>query len=469
MSKSDKKDEQDQRDLLARKYSDRELIKRLVHYLYPYRHIFGLALIAMFIGTLLDILQPIILKIAIDDYIIPGDVDGLAIAAILYFVLALISFLLTVISSYYTTVKGLDIVTEIRKDTFYKLQELDMEYYHKEATGRIISRVTSDTERLIDLLSTGIIDAFVNTIFLFILFIILFLLNRTLALTVLLFFPFLAAFVIFLRIKTRNAWQKTRKTLAKVTGSYQETISGIKVSKAFVAEDFLTKEFEELNLENYEARVKALLLFAIMFPTMDILIACATALVLTVGGISVGQETMTVGTLVAFLAYLGRISRPIFLLSNFYNTFLASMASTERIFDILDRESAVVPWDSEKPTNVEGGIQFRKVCFSYEVEGKPVLSKVDFMIPPKSTVALVGHTGAGKTTITNLLCRFYDFNEGEILLDGKDIRYFDIQEYRNWFSVIPQDSFLFSGTIRENLLYGNPNVTEEKIERILLR
>lgn len=460
---------EDQRDRLSREYSDWELFKRLIGYTRPHWFIFAVALFAMFLSTILSLIQPLILLKAIDDYIMPKNVEGLGFVSLQYFIIALVSFLLSVISTYFTTITGLKIITQIRQETFYKLQTLSMDYYDKEATGRIISRVTNDVERLLNLLSTGIIDALINSFFLGALFFVLIYLDIRLTITVLIFFPILAVFIIFFRIKARTAWQQTRRTLAKVTGYYQEAISGIEVSKAFVAEDFMTNEFELLNLENYQARMKALILFAVMFPVMDMILAVGTAFVLTVGGVSIGTQTMSVGTLVAFISYLGRISQPIMMLSNFYNNLLSAMAATERIFDILDKTPGVIPRDDKSLTNVKGTIEFQKITFAYEKESDPVLKEFQLTIPANGTFALVGHTGAGKTTVTNLLCRFYDFTEGKILIDGIDIRDLNLHNYRNWISIIPQDSFLFSGTIKENLLYGKPDASNQEIEQALLR
>ncbi len=461
----------DQKDHLAREYSDWELFRRLMGYTRPHWLVFSLALLAMFLSTILSIFQPLILAIAIDDYIL-GDkqsLDGLGILSLIYFLVATVSFLLNIVASYYTTLTGIRIITKIREQAFYKLQDLSMDFYDREAAGRIISRVTNDVERLLNLLSTGIIDAIVNVMFLGTLFFILFYLDVRLTITVLVIFPVLAAFIIFFRIKARSAWQKTRRSLAKVTGYYQEAISGITASKAFAVEEFMTEEFDILNLENYEARIRALILFAVMFPVMDIILALGTAVVLSIGGVAIGEGTLSVGILVAFLAYLTRISHPIMTLSNFYNNLLSSMAATERIFDILDREPSVIPRDNKTLEDVRGSIEFQNLSFSYAPNTEPVLQNFNLFIPPKKTFALVGHTGAGKTTITNLLCRFYDFQKGNILLDGVDIRDLNLKNYRDLISIIPQDSFLFSGSIRENLLFGDPNATEEIIEKALLK
>ena len=438
-------------------------------YTRPHLFIFSTALVAMFLATILTVFQPLILAIAIDDYILAKNTVGLGFITTIYFVVTVISFLLNIIASYFTTITGIRIITKIRQEAFYQLQDLSMDFYDREATGRIVSRVTNDVERLLNLLSTGIIDAIVNTMFIGLLFFVLLYLDLRLTLAILIIFPILAIFTVYFRVKARKAWQRTRRTIAKVTGYYQEAISGIEVSKAFAAEDFMTNEFDILNLENYQARIKALILFAVMFPVMDLILAFGTALVLTIGGISIGTGTMTVGVLVAFLSYLGRISQPIMILSNFFNNLLSSMAATERIFDILDRRPSVIPRDNKKLTNVQGLIEFHNLNFSYTPETEQVITNFDLTIPPNSAIALVGHTGAGKTTITNLLCRFYDFNEGEALLDGIDIREVNLENYRQWLAIIPQDSFLFSGTIHDNLLYGKPDASDQEIEQVLLR
>jgi len=234
-------------------------------------------------------------------------------------------------------------------------------------------------------------------------------------------------------------------------------------------EEFMASEFDVLNVENYQARIEALILFAIMFPIMDMVLALGTALVLTVGGVSIGTSTMSVGTLVAFLSYLGRISQPIMILSNFYNNLLSALAATERIFDILDRTPGVIPRDDKKLKHIDGKLEFLNITFGYDEKTAPALDDFQLKIPAKKTYALVGHTGAGKTTVTNLLCRFYDFSKGQVLLDEIDIRDLNLNHYRSSISIIPQDSFLFSGTIRENLLYGKPDATDEEIEQVLLK
>lgn len=459
----------DQKDHLAREYSDWELFKRLMSYTKPHIYVFFTALLAMFLSTFLSVLQPLILAIAIDDYILAGNLDGLGFVSLIYLLVGIISFSLNVVASYYTTLTGIRIITKIRQEAFYKLQDLSMDFYDREAVGRIISRITNDVERLLNLLSTGIIDAIVNVMFLGLLFFILIYLDLKLTLTVFLIFPFLAVFTIFFRIKARTAWQKTRRALAKVTGYYQEAISGISVSKAFAVEDFMAKEFQELNLENYLARIRALTIFAVMFPIMDIILAFGTALVLFVGGVAVGTSSLSVGVLVAFLSYLTRLAQPIMTLSNFYNNLLSSMAATERIFDILDRNPSVISRNNKVLESVNGSIEFKNLNFSYTPNTEPVLKDFNLKIDAKKTFAFVGHTGAGKTTITNLICRFYDFTKGEILLDGTDIRDLDLKKYRDWIAIIPQDSFLFSGTIKQNLRFGSPTVSDEDIEKALLK
>ncbi len=460
---------QDQRDLLHHEYSDFELLKRLLRYTLPHWKIFSIALIGMLFSTLFTIVQPLLLKSVIDDYVLKKDLDGLGFIAIIYFSVTVFSFVLNVITSYITTITGLKIITKIREEAFYQLQELSMDYYDKEATGRIVSRVTNDVERLLNLLSTGIIDAVVNVMFLGFLFVILFSLDVTLTLSIIVFFPFLAVAIVYFRIKSRAAWQHTRRTLAKVTGYYQEAISGITVTKALSAEEFVTEEFNTLNLDNYQARIRALILFAIMFPLMDLLLTIGTALVLSIGGYSVGQESISPGTLVAFLSYVTRLSHPIMVLSNFYNSLLASMAAIERIFDILDSNPQVVSRDSKRLANVTGKLEFENVTFQYSPDTDPVLTDLSLLIPPLQTFALVGHTGAGKTTLASLLLRFYDFKDGYIKLDDVDIRDCDLENYRQNIAIIPQDSFLFSDSIKNNLLYGNPQASDEEIERALLK
>jgi ATP-binding cassette subfamily B protein len=465
----------DNRDLLTHKYSDFELFRRLLSYTRPHIIIFSISLVAMLLSTVLSILQPLLLKSVIDDFVIPKDLEGLGFIAIIYFSITFISFLLNVVTSYITTITGLRIITKIREEAFYKLQDLSLDYYDKEATGRIVSRITDDVERLLNLLSTGIIDAVVNVMFLSILFFVLISLDVALTLTVIVFFPFLAIFIVYFRIKTRAAWQRTRRTLAKVTGYYQESISGITATKSLAAEDFVTDEFNMLNLENYQARIRALMLFAIMFPLMDLILTLGTALVLTVGGLSIGDNILSVGTLVAFLSYVTRLTQPIMVLSNFYNQLLSSMAAIERIFDVLDHTPSVISRDNKEyplkdgKAMIEGRIEFKNVNFKYSSESDAILTDVSLTIPPQKTFALVGHTGAGKTTIASLLLRYYEFNEGEILLDDIDIRDLDLNYYRSNIAIIPQDSFLFTDSIKNNLLYGNPDASDKEIERALLK
>ncbi len=465
----------DNRDLLTHEYSDFELFRRLLSYTKPHAVVFFLALIAMLFSTVLSLIQPLLLKSVVDDYVVPKDLEGLGLIAIAYFSITVISFLLNVVTTYITTITGLRIITKIREEAFYKLQDLSLDYYDKEAAGRIVSRITNDVERLLNLLSTGIIDAVVNVMFLSLLFFVLLSLDVALTLTVVVFFPFLAIFIVYFRIKTRSAWQRTRRTLAKVTGYYQESISGITATKSLAAEDFVTDEFNMLNFDNYQARVKALMLFAIMFPLMDLILTLGTALVLTVGGLSIGAQIISTGTLVAFLSYVTRLTQPIMTLSNFYNSLLSSMAAIERIFDILDHSPSVISRGNKEfpvydgKAKINGRIEFKNVSFQYTPESEPILDNISLIIPPKNTFALVGHTGAGKTTIASLLLRYYDFKDGEILLDEIDIRDLALEYYRSNLAIIPQDSFLFTDSIKNNLLYGNPDATDAEIERALLK
>ena len=443
---------------------DWRVVSRMLTFLQPHRAKMAVAFVLMLMVTGLTLLTPYLVKVAIDQNITQGDAAGLTRTA-LYIAAAFIgTYLATMGQRYLLSWVGQRVLATVREQLVRHLQVLPLGYHDRHIVGVTISRVIGDVAVINELLSQGLITLIGDLLVLCGIIIVMFSMSPQLALLTFSVLPImLAATWIFSR-HAKTAFRNVRARVAGVVGSLAEALTGIRVIKAYAQEEAEYGRFEKVNSENRAASIAAMSLSFIFLPTVEFLGVVATAVVLWFGGRSVVQGNLTLGIMVAFLAYVTRFFAPIQELSQLYTTMQAAMAGGERVLEMLDTEPAVAdPPDGAQMPPMQGRIELRDVDFAYEAN-KPVLRGVNLLVQPGQTVALVGQTGAGKSSIANLISRFYDVTDGAVLIDNVDVRTVTQQSLRSQMGVVTQDPFLFSGSVTDNIRFGIPNATQEEVE-----
>ncbi|RKU25559.1 antibiotic ABC transporter ATP-binding protein [Candidatus Poribacteria bacterium] len=448
------------------KVYDRVLMKRLIAYLKPYR--FQLVLVGFFIlgNTLANLARPYLVQRAVDENITPGQLEGLGTIAILM-VLALISeFVCSYFEESRTQVVGQHVMRDLRQTLFSHLQRLDVQFFDKNPVGRLMTRVMGDVQVLNELFSSGVITGFANLVKITGIMVAMLLYNWKLALATFTVIPIIFGATLVYQIYSRRAFREQRKQLARINAFLQENIVGMTTMKLFAQERRSYLRFNERNRKYLAANLRSIFYFSIFHPLIEVMASLATAVIIWYGGGQIVQGALTLGVLIAFIGYAERFFWPIRELSEKYTIFQNAMASSERIFHLLDTPPAIVSTapKSETPKTLKGEIEFRNVWFAYH-DDDYVLRDVSFKVKPGEKVALVGHTGAGKTSIINILCRFYEIDKGHILIDGVDIRDMALEELREAISIVQQNIFLFSDSIERNISLGKSSVSSEQVER----
>ncbi|MFH1893557.1 MAG: ABC transporter ATP-binding protein [Candidatus Zixiibacteriota bacterium] len=452
-------------DELSGKAYDSRLMKRLLIYLKPYRKYVILAAILLLVGSALQLLGPVLIKYAIDNYIATKDVQGLGKICAGYFVLLVLSFLLTWAQIYAMEWVGQMTVYNMRMQLFSHLQTLNLKFYDRNPVGRILTRVTSDINALNDLLSSGVVTIIGDVVVLVGIVGFMLAIDFKLALVTLTVLPLLIFAAFMFRAKVRETYREVRRYIAQLNAFIQEHISGMTVVQYFVQEAKILRKFKDINHKLMKQNHRSVLYYAVFFPLVRVLSAVSLALIIWYGGGEVIQGALTFGTLVAFTQYVERFYRPIMDLSEKYNILQSAMASAERVFRLLDTKPDFT--DSISPVDwndCEGSVRFENVSFAYN-DSEWVLKDISFDIKPGEKVAIVGATGAGKTTISGLLMRFYDNQKGTILLDNTDIRKYSMERVRKQIGLVLQDVFLFSGEIEKNIRLGDKSITDDKLKQ----
>ncbi len=447
---------------------DARLMRRLLSYLGPYKGKVALAVTLLVVGAGLQIVGPWLVAIALDDAIPTGDGRLLAILAIAYLTAAALTFVLEYGQALLTTWLGQQVMYDLRTQIFGHLQELDPQFYDRNPVGRLMTRITSDVETLNELFSSGVVAIFGDLFTLIFIITAMLLLDWQLALVTLSVMPLVAWAAVIFRSRIRRAYRDIRLRLARINAFLHERITGVQVVQLFNREDRDARRMDEINESYLEAHLRSITYYALFFPIIEIFTAIALALIIWYGGSAILAGTTSVGVVTAFLLYARRFFRPIQDLSEKYNILQGAMASSERIFKLLDRAPAIrdPAEPADLPSPIRGEIEFRDVWFAYEdgEEGPEwVLKGVSFRAAPGEKVAVVGHTGAGKTTLINLLMRFYEPQRGEILLDGVPISRLRIQDLRGQIGLVLQDVFLFSEDVAYNIRLGNRSITDEEV------
>ena len=441
------------------KIYDRVLMKRLYAYLKPYRLQVVFILFLNLGSTCAQLAGPLLMQIGIDQYIKLGVPDGLSRLA-LYMLLAMLAdFVFSYFEEYRLQMLGQRVMYDMRMAIFSHIQKLDVGFFDRNPVGRLMTRVMGDVQVLNELFTSGVITIFANLIKIVGIMVIMLCMNWKLALAMFVVFPIIFGATTVYQIYSRRAFRDQRKHLARINAFLQENIVGMTTVQLFTQERRSFLKFDERNQAYLQAGLRSVFYFSIFFPLIEIAGSLATAIIVWYGGVQILTGVLTFGVLVLFIQYGQRLFWPIRELSEQYTIFQSAMASSERIFDLLDRQPTIA--DTVEPKEIgamKGEIEFQNVCFAYNDENY-VLRDVSFKVKPGEKVAIVGQTGAGKTSIINLLCRFYEVNSGHILIDGVDIRELKLEALRRAISIVQQNIFLFSGTIDNNLRLGEEDIT----------
>lgn len=437
-------------------------LKRLIRYMKPYKNKVILSVTLMIISSFVSLLGPYLIKIALDDIIPSGNLVNLTILSVIY-ALSLILVSAFMKQRIITMGKvGQDILVDMRKDLFVNLQTLPFSYYDSRPHGKILVRVVNYINSLSDLLSNGFVNLIADTVTLIITVIFMFVLDYRLALVSLLGLPLLMTVIMSIKKAQRRAHQKLSSKQSNMNAYVHESINGIKVTQSFSREEENMRIYKDVCKQYSDAWMDSVKLNFLVWPSIDIISVASVALIYLFG-ILVFDSSIKVGVLVAFIGYVWRFWAPITNIGNFYNTIINAMAYLERIFETMDEKPLI--HDKVGATilpPIEGHVEFKDVTFMYE-EDNPILKNININIQSGESIALVGPTGAGKSTIVSLISRFYDINEGEILIDGIDIRDVTLKSLREQMGIMLQDSFIFSGTIMDNIRYGNLEATDEEV------
>jgi ABC-type multidrug transport system fused ATPase/permease subunit len=440
-------------------------VTSLIGYARPYAGRAILAMIALLLSTAATIGGPLVAKQAIDEGIVPGDESSLQMWVIVFLIVAGIGWAASAAQSYLTSWVGERILTDLRVDLFEHVQRLDLGFFERTRAGVVISRLTNDVEALETLVTDGPTTLLQNTITLIGSALVLLYLDWQLALATLTVFPGMAIATALFRRYSSRAYRRTRERLAEVTASLQEDISGVRVVQAFRRERANERRFHEVNGAYREANVQTVNVSAVYFPVVDLLSATAMAVVLGYGGMLVIDGEITTGDLFVFIGLLSYFFEPVQQLSQFYQTFLAGTAALDKIFDVLDTDPRLTDRpDAKELPQITGRVEFQEVRFAYREGGAEVLHGISFAVQPGQTVALVGHTGAGKSTIVKLLARFYDPTGGRVLIDGHDLRDVTMASLHRQLGMVPQEGFLFARSVAENIAFGRPDASREEVE-----
>ena len=464
------------------KLYDTHLTRRLLKYLHPYRWHVALAVSITLGVTAMELVGPYLFHVAIDGYILPGFAATIshsaALAGLWWTVMVYAGSIAGGFGLQYIQVRimqwvGQETMYDLRKEIFEHLQRLPMSFYDRTPVGRLVTRATTDVDALNDLFAAGVVAMLNDFVLLFSMAAVLFRWHPYLALATLSPLPLMVVLTYFFRNKVRDANRRIRTAIARINGFLQEHVSGMAVVQLFNRERKSQKQFAELNRIHMVAYKDAIDAFAFFYPAVEFLSMLGVALLYWIGGVRVIGGALEIGVLVAFMIYAQRFFRPIQDLSEKFNILQSAMAASERIFKLLDEPVTIVSPEQVRALPApRGEIEFRNVWFAYHGGTAPkeedwVLRDVSFRVEPGQTLAIVGHTGAGKTTIIQLLLRFYDIQRGQILLDGVDIREMELQDLRRLFGIVLQDPFLFTGTLESNVKLGTETIDRSTAERAL--
>ena len=443
--------------------SKTEIVLKLLEYLKPYKLKSFIVILLMIIVMICGIINPLLLEIAIDNYVVNKNVEGLMIIGAALIIINLIAWILSKIRWTIITSVTNNILVNIRHELYSHIQTLSFDFFDSRPVGKILARVVGDVNALKNLFSQSIQSFIPQLLNLVCVAVIMFILNFKLALACTILLPILGIAMFYIEIHSRRRWEVYRNKRSNLNGFTHEDFSGIKVVQGFAREKGTEKNFKAMVKELGDAFIKAVKLNDFFWPLVELSWGVGTLVVFFIGYKLIMNNEIQIGTLIAFLMYVGMFWRPIMNLSNFYNTLITNFSAADRIFDILDIKPVIKNSENAKKIGrIHGNVEFKNVSFSYD-DNTEVLKNVSFKVNKGERIALVGATGAGKSTIISLLSRFYDPTSGEILIDGKNIKYVDLESLRSQMGIMLQDTFLFSTTIMENIRYGRLDASDEEV------
>ncbi|MFD3257677.1 ABC transporter ATP-binding protein [Paenibacillus lentus] len=458
-----------QDDELIDKAFDWKQFRRLFSYMKPYaKQMLPLVLLMTVLGTITKLTVPYLTSVAIDKAIAPE--LGNPSLKLLYILTGIIAALYIVqwISSRlrikYTNIIGQRVIYDLRSDLFKHIQKLSFNFFDKRPAGSVLVRVTNDVNSLQDLFTNGVVNLMIDCVQLAGIVVILLLINWQLGLAVMITVPIMFFVSTKLRQKIRIAWQEVRMRNSRINSHLNESIQGIRVTQAYTQEQENMRYFDMMNMDSKKSWDKASAMNQMFGPIIEITGGLGTFILFMLGAYMIQTGELTIGLLVAFSNYVGNFWDPINRLGMMYNQLLVAMASSERIFEFIDEEPSIADKPGAKPLPlIKGNIEFKNIVFEYE-KGRPALKGISLNVQPGQSIALVGHTGSGKSTIINLLSRFYDTTQGAVYIDGHDIRDVTVQSLRSQIGIVLQDTFIFSGSIRDNIRFGRLDATDEEVE-----
>ena len=441
--------------------SNFETMPRLFRYLLKYKKRIALVFVLMAFGTGVDLINPLLNERAIDNYIIPGDIAGLIRIVLLGALINILAVLAIKLRMYLMSKTSNKVIQELRQQLYDHIQSLDLAFFDSRPSGKILARIIGDSNSLKDIIENAVTTLIPNLVTVVAVMVIMFVKNWRLALAALCSLPFLIGGVFLISIMAEKHWKAKRQKSSNMNAFINEDLSGIKIIQSFRAEEETDKTFRELVWADRKEFLRAVRWCDGFGSWIDLCWSVGTMALYMVGIKILGIDNVSIGTYIAFGSYVGMFWQPILNLSNFYNQFVNAASGAERIFEIIDKKAEVTSKEDAKPMpEVKGNVEFKNVTFGYKKD-VDVLKNVDFSVAQGETIALVGPTGAGKSTVVNLVSRFYDIRDGQILIDGKDIRDVELASLRTQMGIMTQDNYIFSGTIRENIMYGKLEASEE--------
>ena len=445
------------------KKSNFETMTRLFKYLLKYKGKIIGVFACMALGTIVDLVNPLLQEKAIDDYILKSNIPGLVKIVIIGAVINILAVLAIKIRMLLMAKTSNKIIQELRQQLYDHIQSLDLAFFDSRPSGKILARIIGDTNSLKDIIENAVTTLIPNMVTVVAVMAIMFAKNWKLALAALCSLPFMIAGIFLISAMAEKHWKAKRQKSSNMNAFINEDLSGIKIIQSFRAEKETDKTFQDLVWADRKEFIKAVRWCDAFGSWVDLCWSVGTMALYLAGVMILGIDNVSIGTYIAFGSYVGMFWQPIMNLSNFYNQFVNAASGAERIFEIIDKKATVTsPENAEKMPVIKGDVDFRNVTFGYEPD-VDVLKNVDFSVKSGETIAIVGPTGAGKSTIVNLISRFYDIKSGCITIDGKDIRQVDLESLRTQMGIMTQDNYIFSGTIRENILYGKLDATEEEM------
>ncbi len=441
---------------------DSQALKRLVKFIKPYKGYFYFLILLTLALAILVPARPYLIQVTIDNYVGVKDYNGLVSMILLLVGLLFLQAIVQYLHTYYSGWLGQYIIRDIRIQLFRHLQSLQLKFFDKTPIGRLVTRNVSDIETLSQVFSQGLAAMIGDLLQLIVILGVMFYIDWRLTLVSLSTLPLLIISTYVFKEKIKVAFNEVRNAVANLNSFVQEHITGMNVIQIFNSEEREYKKFKAINEEHRKANLRSVMYYSVYFPVAEVIQAAGIGLVVWYGAGQVIQEQVTLGVLIAFIMYIQMFFRPIRMIADRFNTLQMGIVSSNRIFNLLDSHEHIDNNGTYKPESVEGAVNFNKVWFAY-IDDDYVLKDISFDVKPGETVALVGATGAGKSSVINLLSRFYEINKGQITLDGKDIKEYDLGALRQQIGVVLQDVFLFSDTIANNITLGNPDITYDKV------